>query len=488
MSLGKSVAKGALWLVLLRLLNKTIGLISTLVLVRLLAPEDFGIVAIAMSLFALIDLISRFGFDTVLIQKETISRNDYDTAWTLNFCFGFLACLLLFLLSFPVSIFYENKDLKTVLMVISLMFLINGMQNIGVVDFRKNLTFDKEFKLLFFPKILSFFITIALAFSLRSYWALVFGSLIWKILEVANGYILHSYRPSLSLSSWRELYNFSKWLFINNLFMFLYTKTPELVVGKILTPQAVGFLTVSHEVSTLPTAELASNINRAAYPGYSKVAKDVNELNSLYLGVMSSIAIFAYPAGIGLAVVSDSLVPVFLGEQWLDAAYLIKYLAIVGLLFAINSNTGYVFLAVGKPRVLSIISLVRVLIFIPCLILLTHFYGLHGSAQALLISAIAVFFLYHYLMYFKLSISLYEIILVHIRPFLSSIMMGTIVYIFGSYFLMTGLMSDYLVLACSVVLGIALYTSFLLLFWFLFHKPDGPEKNFIKIIRNKLNH
>lgn len=142
----------------LRISVRAIGFISTIVLARLLTPEDFGLVAIIMSFFALIDVIGDFGFDTVLIQRQNATVDDYNTAWTFNFVFGFILCSIVACLSGGVADFYENHKLQPIMLILSLLFLFNGIQNIGVVDFRKNFSFDKEFKLQIIPKLISFFL------------------------------------------------------------------------------------------------------------------------------------------------------------------------------------------------------------------------------------------------------------------------------------------------------------------------------------------
>ena len=88
-----SVFSGAIWMMLLRFSIKGLGFINTIVLARLLVPDDFGVVAIVMAIYALIDLIKQFGFDVVLIQKQDADRSDYDTAWTIKLLFGFIASI-----------------------------------------------------------------------------------------------------------------------------------------------------------------------------------------------------------------------------------------------------------------------------------------------------------------------------------------------------------------------------------------------------------
>ena len=175
-SLTRKVAHGAAWMVILKLVVRSIGLVSTLILVRLLEPSDFGIVAMAMSIVAALELLTAFGFDITLIQNQKADAAEYDTAWTLNVLLGAGAAVLLIVLAHPAAGFYEEPALVPVFQVIAIVSLLQGLENIGMVDFRKHLKFEKEFLFHVLVKMFGFVVTIALAFKLRSYWALVLGT------------------------------------------------------------------------------------------------------------------------------------------------------------------------------------------------------------------------------------------------------------------------------------------------------------------------
>ena len=115
--LGSAVARGAVWMVLLRMSVRALGLVSTMILARLLTPDDFGIVAIAMAMFAMIELFGDFGFDTVLIQKQDVTARHYDTAWTFNVLFGGIACVTLLAVSPFIVAFYEDERPQWVLVI-----------------------------------------------------------------------------------------------------------------------------------------------------------------------------------------------------------------------------------------------------------------------------------------------------------------------------------------------------------------------------------
>ncbi len=487
MSLNNQVAKSALWMVCLRTSIKAIGFVSTIILARLLTPEDFGLVAIIMSFFALIEVFGNFGFDTVLIQKQNATPEDYNTAWSFNVTFGLIAFVLVASVSGLVADFYGNQKLKPIMLALSLLFLNSGLQNIGVVDFRKNLTFDKEFKFQILPKIISFFCTMGLAFWLRNYWALVLGSLIWKGCITINSYLLHSFRPRFTYASWRELFNFSKWLMLNNFFYFANTRSPEMILGKVLSPQAAGFFTMAQEISTLPTTELASNINRATYPGYSKISHQPEKLKEMYLNVIASVSLMVMPAGVGVAAIAPVLIPVALGTQWDESIALVQYLAVAGAIIALNSNAPYIFIAMGKPKIATIIQFIRVCVFIPVLIWLSYSLGLIGASLAVLGVTVLTFFVVNITIGLTLRIFLRDFLAIYFRPLTSSAIMWLLLS--SAMPLIAGMFYNYKIinLFLIIILGAITYTVSILLLWALFGYPKGPETHILNLLKSKLS-
>ena len=174
-----------------KLLDKSIGLISTLVLVRVLTPSDFGLVAMAMAVVALLELMSAFGFDSALIQRQDTARSHFDTAWTFNVIFGVCIALFLVAMAVPAAAFYREPRLEQMLPVLAIGAVVGGFENIGTVAFRKELNFRMEFIYLFIKRIAVFAVVITLALTLRSFWALIFATIAGKAMAVLISYLLH---------------------------------------------------------------------------------------------------------------------------------------------------------------------------------------------------------------------------------------------------------------------------------------------------------
>src|SRR6185312_9660441 len=145
--------RGAGWVIAWRLGMRVLGLASTLILVRLLAPADFGLLALAASFAQTIDGMMMLGTEEAVIRQASPDRSVYDTAWTLNVIRGLTVTAIVLLSAVPIADFFGDRRLVTVLMVIAFPPLLDGLSNIGTVDFRREMQFQKEFAIMVVPKL-----------------------------------------------------------------------------------------------------------------------------------------------------------------------------------------------------------------------------------------------------------------------------------------------------------------------------------------------
>ena len=392
------MAAGAAWMVAFKLLERLIGVVSIVVLARLLTPADFGLVAMATAIIAIVELLSAFSFDVALIQDQEATRAKFDTAWTLNVILAALCSALIAAAAFPAAGFYDEPRLVPVLMCLALGVLVHGFENIGVVTFRKDLRLNRDFQLLMARRVASFVVTISLAFATRSYWALVLGILAGNVVAVAMSYVVHPYRPWFDLTARKSLMQFSKWMLVSNFALTGNNRSPDLVIGKILGPGPLGLFALALEIAHLPSTELSAPINRAVYPGYAKVAADQTMLKMHFLEVIGLTALLMVPAAVGIAAIAPALIPVLLGDAWLQTIPLIEILALSGLLIALRTNIQYVFFALGRSELGTVMHMVSLFLLVPLLILGTLTLGASGAAWAVLATSIAVLPLAYFLL------------------------------------------------------------------------------------------
>lgn len=475
--IDSKIAKGAAWMVSFKMIDRGLGLISTVILARLLVPEDFGLVAMAMILIAALQLLIAFSFDVALIQNPNAGREQFDTAWTLSVLFCTLCGAILALLASTAAKFYAEPRLELVIYLLALGFAAQGLSNIGPVIFRREMRFDREFKFLLGKRMASLLVTIPLAFWLRNYWALVIGQLTGTFVSVALSYYVSDYRPRFSLKAKVELFHSSKWLMMNNILQFLNGRAAELVIGRLGGAGTLGVYTIASEISTLPTTELVAPINRAAFPGYARVAADIEALRSSFLNVISMIALFALPAGIGIVSVADLMVPAVLGWKWLPAIPLIQILAIFGVIQALQTNISYIYLATGHLAYVTVVGSIQFVILLGLLVPGILYWGATGAAWAFLGTVLLMTPVNQYLIARQLQLSTTAFGARLIRPLAASILMAAAVAGVKSLFVLKGENASYLVaLLLCVFAGALCYSIALYSLWRITGSPPGAER------------
>jgi len=474
-NVGSKMAKGAIWMVFLRLSIKGIGIISTLILARLLTPDDFGLMALGTSIYAIVELMRAFGFDTVLIQNQKSDRSHYDTAWTMQIIFSLIASSLIIAISDYAADYYNDSRLADVLKVMSLLILINGFNNIGVVEFRKKMTFNKEFAYQVLIKLSGFCVTIPLAWYLRSYWALLMGLLSANITSLILSYTMQKYRPRVCLDAWRELMSFSSWLMVNNVFLFIYQHGQNFILAKMIAPASVGLYAITNEISSITTSELVGAVNRAAFPGYSSVNENLVKLTELYLKTLGLIAFIIIPCCVGISAVALIMVPVVLGDKWIEIIPLMELIAFSNIFIGLGTNLSSVFLAIKLQKLNLLYNILRSFMFISLVVYFIEQYNLVGIGYAMVVTSIAMYFFTLILSKMFLNLSLYDSLSRIIRPgFASSIMYVSLLYYYDIYTDLTALN-----LFLGVMLGAILYALSIVILWICSGRPDGVERQII---------
>lgn len=476
-TLAEKVTRGAAWTLSFRIVDRLIGMASTLILVRLLSPADFGIVAMAMTIIALLEVFTIAEFSSAIIQHPSPSRDYYDSAWTLSFVLGAVSTLLMLLFAGPIAGFFNEPQLAPVIVALSLIPLVDGLFNMGCVDFRKYLQFRKDFIFMTGRKLAGVIAVIPLAFIFRSYWALVGGMIAGRLAGLALSYLLHPFRPKFSFGSAAPLFTFSRWIILNNALTFLSTRGAHLLIGRVSGATTLGIYTVAHEMASLPTTELAAPINRVMFPAYSTLSHDFPALRHGFLKVLGLIALLAIPAGLGMASVAHLFVPVVLGDKWHAATPVIEILAVAGAIYVLQANIESLYFSLGKPRYKAVVTLAEACLFLPLAYYLLPRYGLEGVASAFLVCASitvpANFLFATRLIGLRASQALGALW----RPLAAGAIMAIVVLLaFPPSDVARDVWSNSRALALAILLGASVYATSLTLLWLASGRPPGAEE------------
>ena len=480
-SLERKVAVGVAWMTTSRAVVRVLGLISTVVLARLLVPADFGIIAMAMAVAAGLELLTLFGFDAALVQRKEIYRDHYDSAWTLNLLLGVALAVTLVALSVPVAAFYREPRLEAIMYIVGAKYIIDNASNPGVVDFRRNINFRPEFVMQVGPKLAGMLITIPAAYLLRDYRALLAGMLTSSGAMFVLSYVMHPHRPRWCLSEAPGLYRFSRWLLLNNFVGFLRNRSADLIIGRALGTASLGIYSLAYEVSNLPSSEMVAPINRVLFPGYVQLADDPGRLRSAFRATLGFIALIILPASIGLAAVADPLVRVMLGSKWIETIPIVSLLALAGASTVLQTNTGSLHNALGQPRMILLTGVIQVVLLLPMLLFATFEFGLIGTAWAMLAHGVALGLPITYLIVFRTTpIRIDDVATVCWRPVVAcAIMYMGVRGFLASREPLPAFSQSLTALLAACAVGIAIYVAAMLALWLLAGRPPGSESSLI---------
>lgn len=475
--MNTGMVRGASWNLLLRVADRMIGLLSTMVLARLLVPADFGVVALATSFITLLALLGDFGFDLALIQNPNAHRKHFDAVWTFNVLFGLSLAAVLTLSANAAAHFYNEPRLVDVIFGLAVARAISCFENVGVIAFRKDLAFDQEFRFLIYKRLATtFLVTLPLAFFLRSYWALVGGTIAGSCIGVALSYRLHPYRPRFSVAAMRELIGFSKWLQFAHMVSFVSGRAADFIIGKFAGISALGSFALGKEIAYVPSAELAMPVHRGVFPSYAKIAGDLPALKRAYLRVTSVLVLVTLPAGVGLSLVAQPVVLIFLGGRWHDVVPLLQVLAIQGVLSVSSTTAGYIYLALGTPRRNASLTMVHAGVSLSLMLVLVPSLGALGAAYALLAGSLSTTPVNFRMMSNAVGLTLANLRGILWRPAIATCVMAGTVTIVRDFWMppeTLGRNAANLVMAAGT--GAAAYCATMILLWRLASRPEGAE-------------
>jgi O-antigen/teichoic acid export membrane protein len=348
MSPPSTVARGAVLMVAMRWTDQLVGIASTLILARLLVPDDFGVVAMAALVTGLVDVVFDFGLNTALIQNTQARSSHYDTAWTIRLVEGALAAAAVAAVAPFVAGWFQDARLTTVLQVLALGFIVSAAENIGVVTFQKELRFAADFRFAFSKRITGFVVTVLLAWWLRSYWALIAGGLAGRLAGLALSYRMHPMRPRLSWAEARSLFGVSQWMVMRSVLIYLNANVDRMLLGRRAAADVLGGYALSAQVAAMPSTELLAPLNRVLFPALVRAREDPRELRRVFLLAQGVQVFLAVPLSVGLVVLADELVLLLLGPAWRFVVPVMQVLALANIAQAINASGIYLLMTVGQ--------------------------------------------------------------------------------------------------------------------------------------------
>jgi PST family polysaccharide transporter/lipopolysaccharide exporter len=354
-----------------------------IVLARLLAPRDFGLVGIALLTLGATKRFTDIGLNAALIQQKEENVDSYlDTTWCLEIARGIFIFGVLFAMAPVIAQVFGEPSAQPVIRVLALAPVLYGLRNPGVVYFKKNLEFHKDFIYKTSGGVAQFVVGVTYALYSPTVWALVVASLSRPSIKLVLSYVLHEYRPwpSFDVDAARELIDFGKWITGASIINWLYAQGDDAFIGWYLSATALGFYQYAYRMADTPATEVSGVISQITFPAYSAIQEDIDELRRALLQSTRFTAFLAFPISFGIVLITPSFVRAILGADWTPMILTMQILAMYGLMHAITRNFGAVWKALGRPDMIFKLGALRVACIAIVIWPATALWGIEGTA------------------------------------------------------------------------------------------------------------
>ena len=341
-----------LWLSSASLLGQIVSWLSTMLVIRLLTPDDYGLVSMAGLLMGFLLLIGDLGLGAVVVQAPTLHRAQLRALFGISLATSLLSAIVTFLSAPLVAAFFAEPRLVPLVRVLSLCFVFVGLYALPQALLVRTLQFDRKAQVDMAATLGSSVLALILAATGRGVWALIGSLLAFHGIRAIAFQIAHPclFLPSLALTELRRSVRFGGWITLDRLLWFAFTSLDIAIAGRALGGALVGLYSVALSLASVPVEKVMSIVTEISFSAFSRIQGDRERLRRGVLRALETVSLLAFPTFLGMAMVSPEVVHVVLGPRWADAVLPMQILCLVMPFRAIGSLFAPALFACGQPR------------------------------------------------------------------------------------------------------------------------------------------
>jgi PST family polysaccharide transporter len=392
--LAWAAVKGASWLVVSRIVGRSIDVLSLLILARLLQPAEFGLVALAMALVVVVDTVLEIPTTQALIRLGTVDRGHLDTAFTLGVLRSIAVTALLLAAMFPYSWIRGDASLVPAIAVLALGPALKGFASPATIHFIRDVNFRPTFLIEMASKLCAFGVTVAIVNSGGSYWAIVASYVTNALVATLASHLLAPYRPRLSLECWSDFASFIGWYSFAQLISAFNWQYDRFLVGAFGSHAMLGRYAVANDVAVIPTQSIIGPALQPVMAAFSRINTDDVRMKFALLRATRFAMLISVPACLGIALTADLVTDIVLGPQWKDASIYLRLLAISVIPAPYFQVLYAALLSIGRPKEIFRNNLLDLAIRVLFISSAFFFFSALGACVARIFISFAMFGLY----------------------------------------------------------------------------------------------
>lgn len=482
-NLTKTAINGFSWMFAGTLGQNILQFATLVILARLITPAEFGVVTIAIMVIGILKIFTELGVGPAIVQRKDLNENHIKTANTLALVLALIFSAFLYLSASRVSTFFNMEELEKTITALSIMLPLSALSLVGQSLLQRRLKFKQIATLNLISYIIAYgFIAIPMAKLGYGIWSLVFAYLgqVTSMMLLVNLRIRESRIYGFDIKSAKQLLNYGFGSSLARVSNFFALEGDNIVIGKFLGAEALGFYGRAYQLINIPSALIGSVIDKVLFPIMSSIQEDKKRLSNAYIGLISITAMFLMPISAILIILSEEVIFILLGTQWDNVVPLFQILALI-LTFRMSYKfSDSVSRAVGAVYRRAW----RQVVYASCVILFGLLglpWGLEGVAIGVAFAILTNFILMLELTKKLLMFTWKEIIINHIKHMFVSLSLFIILLV-SKKIISTHCQNDLtLIVTCLLIAVVYLFAT-----WTAFSKHFKTEYELIKILISKL--
>jgi PST family polysaccharide transporter len=351
MNLKQKAAKGVFWSIIQKWGREAISFCVFVALSRLLAPEDFGLVAMAFVFVTFVQVFLDQGLGDAIVQRADVSPEHLDTAFWMSLLTGCILTVGGVALSGSIAALFSEPRLAPVLRWMSLAFVLTTLSSIQTAILQRRLAFRSLAARSMGATLVGGIVGIGMAFAGFGVWSLVAQELANDVTAAIVLWTASDWRPRFRISKkhYKDLFRFGISIVGNNMLLNITRRSDDFLVGYFLGPTLLGYYNIGYRLLLVIIRVVTGITNAVAFPTFSRIQNNPERMRRAFYNVTQYTSLLAFPVFVGLAVLAPELVRALFGERWLASVPVMQTLAFIGILQSLLFFNGTVIKASGKP-------------------------------------------------------------------------------------------------------------------------------------------
>lgn len=455
-SLAKKTIKNALWHYSTFATSKAVVFISTVFLARLLSPDDFGLMALALTIMNYLDIVGELGIGAALIYRQGDPEKTADAAFIVSLVSGVVLTAGAWLIGPLVAAFFNEPRVLDLFRVLSLSLVIASLGNIQGALLSKQLNFQGHLIPQTGRTVVKGLVSVVGAVMGMGAWSLVAGQIAGVVTSTVLYWIASRWRPrfTFDLAIARELTVYGLQIVLASILGGFLSNVDYLFIGRFQDPAQLGLYTMGFRLPELIILSLVVVIGQAIFPTYARLQENNDAVQNGYLILLRYVSMFTVPLGIGMVIITPDFVPLVFTDKWAATIPVMQVLALYAVAWSLSYNAGDIYKATGRTKIINQIAVVRLIVTVPVLWLCAQV-SIQAVALGQLFTAVV-------LTLFTLAVAT-RVLKVRFRAMLSAMLPAAVsaaVMFVGTTFVLGAFMMDsghVLRLAVAISCGVVLY-------------------------------